>query len=321
MALRLIEIVLPEKDGEEIQNLIKDQNPIEHKQIKLPEEKVLVRILLDAQQNEAVLDLLEKRFSNQHDSRMVVLPVEATLPRPELNIEMSEKISREELYEDIKDAARCSRVYLIMIFLSTIVASVGLHQNNVAVIIGAMVMAPLLGPNVAMALGTTLGEASLIRQAFFTNLCGIFLVIAASAGFGTFINIDPTMTEIAARLQAQFGDIAIALAAGCAGSIAFTTGVSVMLIGVMVAVALLPPLVTFGLLLGGGDLLLARGALMLFLMNLICLNLAAVLTFWVQRIHPLVWWEKDRAKKATMVSIGILALMLAALLSLVFFFF
>lgn len=321
MALRLIEMVLEEKDGEEIQNLIKDHKLIEHKQIKLPEGKVFVRILLDAQQNEPVLDLLEEHYSKQDDRRMVILPVEATLPRAELDKEMSEKISREEMYEDIKSAALCSRVFIAMSILSTIVASVGLQQNNVAVIIGAMVIAPLLGSNMALALSTTLGDLSLMRRALLTSLVGIFVAIGVSAAFGALIYVNPKAPEIEARLTVQFGDIATALAAGCAGSLAFTTGVSAMLIGVMVAVALFPPLVTFGLLVGGGEPTLAFGALLLFLINLTCLNLAAVATFMIQGIHPLVWWEKDRAKKATMISIALLVFMLGILSLLTFLFF
>lgn len=321
MALRLIEMVLSEKEGEEIHNLIKEYKLIEHKQIKLPEGKVLVRILLDAQQNEAVLDRLEERYGKKNGCRLMILPVEATLPRPELDKEKSEKISREELYEDIKDAARCSPVYLGMAFLSATVASVGLQQNDIAVIIGSTVMAPLLGPNVAMALSTTLGDLSLMRRSLLTTTAGILVTLAVSAGFGALIYVDPTLTQVSARLDIRFGDIVIALAAGCAGALAFTTGISVMLIGVMVAVALLPPLVTFGLLMGAGELGLAVGSLLLFLMNLICLNLAAVITFWIQGINPLVWWEKDRAKKAMMISIGLLSIFFSAVAYLIFLFF
>ena len=85
------------------------------------------------------------------------------------------------------------------------------------------------------------------------------------------------------------------------------------LIGVMVAVALLPPLVTFGLLLGGGHPDLAMGALSLFLVNLICVNLAGVATFLAQGIHPTSWWEKDRAVKATRVAATLWIFLLAAL--------
>jgi uncharacterized hydrophobic protein (TIGR00341 family) len=261
---------------------------------------------------------------------VVILPVEATLPRadpeqaatPEQPSSESEgnppeRIGREELYEDIKDAARCSRVYLAMVVLSTIVATVGLLYNSVPIIIGAMVIAPLLGPNMALALGTTLGDLSLLRRALLASLTGIATAMALSVIIGMLVHVDPTLSEVAARTRVGSGDIAVALASGCAGALAFTTGVSATLIGVMVAVALLPPLVTFGLLLGGGQPALAMGALLLFLMNLICVNLAGVTTFLVQGIRPANWWEKDRAAKATRIAVGLWVTLLAALVGMI----
>ena len=140
MALRLIEMVLREKDGGEVRELLKEHKVLEHRQVRLPDGEVLVRILLDAEQSEAVLDLLEKHYAGGEGNRVVILPVEATLPRaesesaatpeqPPSEEKSPERISREELYEDIKDAARCSRVYLAMVVLSTIVAAIGLHKT------------------------------------------------------------------------------------------------------------------------------------------------------------------------------------------------
>ena len=324
MALRLIEMVLQEKDGVEVRELLKDQDVLEHRQVALPDGEVLVRILLDAERNEAVLDLLEKRYTGKEGNRAVILPVEATLPRaesepaagtgqPPAGEKPPGRIGREELYEDIKDAAQCSRVYLAMVVLSTIVAAVGLYYNSVAIIIGAMVIAPLLGPNVALSLGTTLGDLSLLRRALLTALAGIATTMVLSAIIGVLVHVNPASPEVASRDAVGLGDIAVALASGCAGALAFTTGVSATLIGVMVAVALLPPLVNFGLLLGSGHSALAMGALSLFLMNLICVNLAAVTTFLVQGIRPATWWEKDRAAKATRIAIGLWVVLMAAL--------
>ena len=328
MALRLIEMVLREKDGGEVRELLKEHKVLEHRQVRLADGEVLVRILLEAQQSEAVLDLLEKRYAGGEGSRVVILPVEATLPRaepepaatpeqPPSEEKPPERISREELYEDIKDAARCSRVYLAMVVLSTIVAAIGLYYNSVAIIIGAMVIAPLLGPNMASALATTLGDLSLLRHALLTALAGIAATMVLSVIIGGLLQVNPASPEVASRTGVALGDIAVALASGCAGALAFTTGVSTTLIGVMVAVALLPPLVASGLLLGGGHQALAMGALSLFLMNLICVNLAGVTTFLVQGIRPASWWEKDRAVKATRVAIGLWAALLAGLVGMI----
>ncbi len=332
MALRLIEMVLREKDGEEVLDLLKEHKVLEHRQIPLPDGAVLVRILLDAEQSEAVLDALQKVYSGAEGNRVVILPVEATLPRAEPDPEPEpatppgppppeekspERIGREELYEDIKDAARCSRVYLAMAVLSTVVATIGLQYNSVVIIIGAMVIAPLLGPNMAMALGTTLGDVALLRRAFLTAVAGIATAMLLSVIIGALVNVDPTLPEVASRTRVRLGDVTLALASGCAGALAFTTGVSATLIGVMVALALLPPLVAGGLLLGGGHAALGVGALSLFLVNLICVNLAGVTTFLVQGIRPASWWEKDRAAKATRIAIGLWVALLAGLLGLI----
>ena len=329
MALRLLEMVLQEKDSGDVLALLEKCNVLEHRHIHLADGEVLVRILMDAEQSETVMDLLEKRYTGAEGNRVVILPVEATLPRAEAEPEATapeqsppeekspERIGREELYEDIKNGARLSRVYMAMVVLSTIVAAIGLNQNSAAIIIGAMVIAPLLGPNVALSLGMTLGDLSLLRHGFVTALAGIAAAFALSVMIGLLLNVDPTSSEMASRMWVSFGDIAVALASGSAGALAFTTGVSATLIGVMVAVALLPPLVTSGLLLGGGHPALATGAFSLFLVNLICINLAGVTTFLVQGIKPTSWWEKDRAVKATRIAIALSVTLLAVLVGII----
>ena len=207
-----------------------------------------------------------------------------------------------------------------MVVLSTIVAAVGLYYDSVVIIIGAMVIAPLLGPNMALSLGTTLGDLSLLHRAAQTALAGIATTMVLSVIIGVMLHVNPAAPELASRNGVALGDIAVALASGCAGALAFTAGVSTALIGVMVAVALLPPLVTFGLLLGGGHLALAMGALSLFLVNLISVNLAGVMTFLVQGIHPATWWEKDRAEKATRIALKLWVAMLAVLVVLILLF-
>ncbi len=320
MALRLIEMVLKEKDSTEVNELLKEHKMLEHRHIRLPQGEMLVRILLDSKESESVLDLLEKQYSSKEGNRIVILSVEATLPRdesePVATGSKPERVSREELYENIKDAARCSKVYLTMVILSTIVASVGLLQNSVPTIIGAMVIAPLLGPNIALALGTTLGDLTLLGRALVTDIAGIATTIVFSMIIGALIHLDPTI-ETVSNMRVGLGNVLVALASGCAGALSFTSGVSSAIIGVMVAVALLPPLVTFGLLLGSGYVDLSMVAFSHFLMNLICVNLAGVITFLVQGIQPTTWGKKEHAEKATSIAISLWVVLLAALVGLI----
>jgi uncharacterized hydrophobic protein (TIGR00341 family) len=173
---------------------------------------------------------------------------------------------------------------------------------------------------VALSLGTTLGDLSLLHRAISTMVVGIATTMVLSVIIGVVLQVDPASPELVSRNGVGLGDIVVALASGCAGALAFTTGVSTTLIGVMVAVALLPPLVAFGLFLGGGHPALAMGALSLFLVNLISVNLAGVTTFLLQGIHPANLWEKDQAKKATHIALKLWITLLAALIGLILLF-
>ena len=129
------------------------------------------------------------------------------------------------------------------------VVAIGLLENNVAVVIGAMVIAPLLGPNIALALGAALGDMPLIWKAFKTGSAGIGLALFFSIGIGIWHPMDLDSPELMARTDVGVDSMALALASGAAAVISLTTGLSSVLVGVMVAVALLPPTATLGIML------------------------------------------------------------------------
>ena len=193
----------------------------------------------------------------------------------------------------------------------------GLLRDDVAVIIGAMVIAPLLGPNVALALATTLGDFELGFNALKTGLLGVIIAVGLSISIGYFFSVDLETSQIASRINVGLSDIILALASGVAGVLAFTSGASISLIGVMVAVALMPPLITFGLLVGSGNFPEAVGAFLLLVTNIICVNLAGVTTFLVQGIRPRKWWEAGRAKRATRAAITLWSVLLGILIAVI----
>src|SRR5690606_25235967 len=171
--------------------------------------------------------------------------------------------------------ANLDSTFLTLTFLSAIVASIGLLKDNVAVIIGAMVIAPLLGPNLAFALGTALGDRALMQKAMTTNVTGVALTVLLGVVIGLMWTEGFDAPELLNRTKVGYDGIALALASGAAAVLSLVAGVSSALVGVMVAVALMPPAVAIGIMLGAGNPEGALGAAVLLGVNVVCVNLAA----------------------------------------------
>jgi uncharacterized hydrophobic protein (TIGR00341 family) len=150
-----------------------------------------------------------------------------------------------------------------------------------------------------------------------TTGVGFALTLVFSMVLGLLIGIDPTTPELASRTQVGVWDLVLALAAGCAGALAFTSGAPTYLTGVMVAVALLPPTVASGMLLSAGEFRGAGSALLLALGNVTAVTLAAILTFLWRGMSPRNWWLADRARSSTYRGVGIFVALLAGLAALI----
>jgi len=330
----MIEIITPAANLEQLTKLLEEEEAYGVWSDPLSTDQSRTRVLIQANRTEAISDLVRQRLGTTDGFRMMLFAVEATVPIPEENAKeaeqvaapapakkkakYSDRVSREELYDDVSSGANLSKVYIVMVVLSTIVAAIGLVRDNVAVVVGAMVIAPLLGPNVALALGVTLGDIPLTLRALKTNAVGVGLAFAVSFLAGALFPVDPSVKEIITRTETHPADVVLALAAGAAGALAYTSAVPASLVGVMVAVALIPPLVTAGLLAGAGHTDLALSALALVLINVTCINLSGIFTFLAQRVRPRTWWEEKKAKKATRRAITLWMFILLLLFAVIF---
>lgn len=277
MVLRVMQIFVPEGTDDTINELLEGRE-ILGRWRDTDAGQIVVRLLVPAEETEPIMDRFEQQFADSKGFHVILLPVDAVLPRPKPEPEPEpepdkadvppepeeikygkQRINREELYSQVTDGLDTSLVFVGMAILSAVVAAVGLLRNDVAVIIGAMVIAPLLGPNVAMSLATTLGDFVLLRRAVVTNIAGIAVAFVCAVAVGLLFAVDATVPAIAARTKVGPAHIVLALAAGAAGALAFTQGLSGAVIGVMVAVALMPPLVVCGMLVGEGEFSAATG--------------------------------------------------------------
>lgn len=281
----------------------------------------LHRVTLPSSAVEALVDALRSRYG---EIRITLLPVEATLPRAteepaetpaaEPVRKDRNRVSREELIEDIHTRLAVDGPFIVTVAVSSLVACIGLIRGDLVAIIAAMVIAPLLGPNVGLALAATLADGTLLRRSLRSGLVGIGLSLLIAIAIGALVGAEPSAPEIQTRTTPGLPEVLLALASGVAGGLAFTTGLPASLIGVMVAVALLPPLATGGLLLGAGHLRDSTGAFVLLGINLIAVNLAGVATFLAQGIQPLFWSEAERARRAARRALLLWSVLLLALI-------
>ena len=327
--MRLIQLTLP-KDAE-TDELLQESHLIARWPDQDSEEHEVLQVLVHKQDVEPIMDAFTLRYQGLDRCRLVLLRVEACLPRLEEKEpppedlaqvekekkEAAERISREELYQGISSTVKRFRTHAVFVVLSAVVAAVGLMRNDIAILIGAMVIAPLLGPNVALALGVTLGDRNLIRKALLINAFGLTLTLGLSIIMGWIFPLDVLSPAVMSRTTLGVGDLILALVAGTAGTLAFTRGASETLIGVMVAVAMMPPAVTMGMLMGQQEWSLAGGALQLLSANVVCVILSGVATFAIQQVRPRTWWEGKRARNATRLAGGICIVLMAILVALI----
>ncbi|MCU7863020.1 MAG: TIGR00341 family protein [Candidatus Thiodiazotropha sp. (ex Lucinoma borealis)] len=267
-----------------------------------------IRMLVTDEFVQPTLDALQNILGAQSTARIIVFPVDATLPRAKTEQEKEQDVAsstREAMYASVEKNTRLDSNFIFLVILSTVVAAIGLVKNNVAVVIGAMVIAPLLGPNLAFGLGTALGDVHLMQKSLKSLLSGIIIAIVLSYLIGLLWPFGLTSPELLARTEVGMDSLALALASGAAAALSLTTGLPSVLVGVMVAVALLPPAAAVGLTLGHSRPDLAMDACLLLAANIVCVNLAAKLVFLVKGIQPRTWAEKAKAKRAMSIYIGV----------------
>ena len=183
--------------------------------------------------------------------------------------------------------ARAGTDFYILIALSASIAFFGLLQNSAAVIIGAMLVAPLMSPMMAMAHGLILGNFKMLQEATNSTVRGILGAIAVATVLTIFLPPQPVTDEIIGRTQPNYLDLFVALVSGAAGAYAVSRkSLSAALPGVSIAAALVPPLCVVGYGLGMGRIDIASGSLLLFLTNLASIVLASALVFLVMGYQP-----------------------------------
>ena len=217
----------------------------------------------------------------------------------EWQINLESRIPRQELYEARIASSKPSPGFFVLLLCAAIIATLGLISDSAAVVIGAMIVAPLMDPILSLAFALSISNNKLAKRSLLTVVIGVLTVITTSALLASLLDVSEVNREMTSRTAPNLIDLGIAVAAAVAGSFSMTRErLSNSLAGVAVAVALVPPLCVCGIGLSMGKEVVAvfgrgtvagitnqisEGSFLLFLANLIGITVASLFVFLVQR--------------------------------------
>ncbi|HIX85864.1 MAG TPA: TIGR00341 family protein [Candidatus Parabacteroides intestinigallinarum] len=211
-----------------------------------------------------------------------------------------EKEDDRETIESIKRGVEFKGTNLWVLIFATFIASLGLNMNSTAVIIGAMLISPLMGPIMGFGLGLGTFDFELIKRAFRNFATATVFGIITSTIYFLLTPIDEAQSELLARTQPTVYDVLIAFFGGLAGIVASSTKSKGNVIpGVAIATALMPPLCTAGFGLASGNLYYFFGALYLYFINTVFISLATFLVVRLLKYPKKVFLDKQREKIVT----------------------
>ena len=269
--------------------------------------------------DDAVLETMEKlksRGVGVEFGFIDILDLKASLPREieepsETKIHREATLAVEEIYENVKSGASLSFDFLAFIVLAAVIAGIGLIQNNGILIVASMLLSPLMGPMLGVALGYVVSDSNLFFKGTRNELIALLFSFAVGAILGCLIAaVVPDMvtqiendvalntpTEIVRRgtwfLQPTAGlDVGVAIFSGAAVAVSVTKGDMSALVGVAISAALMPPAVNVGMMLALGVISptmlgMALGSLLLLVMNIVMIDIAAIVMFRIKKLTPI----------------------------------
>ncbi|GGM39923.1 hypothetical protein GCM10011351_27580 [Paraliobacillus quinghaiensis] len=334
MELQLIEVYIPNDKIDHFQEKLEEFSIISHWHTRISDQEQVFKLLIQKKHAENILNFLEMDSKYDEEMRALLYNISTYVPRieedDEENKSKEEKVekeskeevlraSRHELYNVVHSASQINSNFTWMLVLSAIVATAGIVKNSAAVVIGAMVIAPLIGPYTSLSFAAVLGDYKLMRRSVITALYGLALPIVISILFGIIFELPLDSREFQARTNIELMDIILALAAGAAGALSFAKRVSEALVGVMVSVALLPPTIVFGMMMGAGEWVYAVTPFLLLLVNIHAILLSAIVVFWVSGIKPINWKEIQVANTSRIIALLFVGFVIIILTGMIYF--
>ena len=329
--MRYLEITVPTGHRQNVLDILEDEriDYVVSDETSGRGYTAVVRFPLPTRAVEPVLDRLN-RTGISDEARVIVVDAETVISQQFDDLldqhshsgTKGERTSRQVLRTKAEELTPAFPIYATMLLMSAVVATAGLLADSPAVVVGSMVIAPLIGPALAANVGIVTGDDNLKSTGFAYQALGITIVVVASIGLATLARVgglEPggvdivVVAELQERVSPNLLSLVIALGAGVAGILSLTRGFSEAIVGVMIAAALIPPAAAVGITVAWGMYGAAAGATVLVVVNLLSINLAALVTLWVAGYRPQGLFEVSPTRRptytyATIFGVGLLVL-------------
>jgi uncharacterized hydrophobic protein (TIGR00271 family) len=221
---------------------------------------------------------------------------------------------RTAVYSGMRHSARADIDFYVLMFLASLIATMGLLLNSSAVIIGAMLVAPLMSPILAIAHGIVHGNEYMIRRGFSSSFRGVLTAVGIAAVVTALLPEFAVTPEILARTEPSLLDLIVALCAGVAAAYGVCRkSVAAALPGVAISVSLVPPLCVTGYGIGSNDFGIAAGSFLLFVTNFCSVVLFGALVFLLLGFRPSQNAQSGKVKQGM---IGVTASLIILLIPL-----
>ncbi|MEO1656985.1 MAG: TIGR00341 family protein [Pseudomonadota bacterium] len=329
-AIKSIQLNYPAVYSSQIEQAIERAQPLDWSRQAEPDgTRETLQVLVEDGYGQSLMDAIQVVLASEEQWRLTLSDVEATLPRikpptdddadSDKPKEKSPKQAvREALVSEVMGNSRLTVDFMVLTALSAIVAAIGLNEDSVAVVIGAMVIAPLLGPILGFSLAAALGSVSMMAEAAKTAFVGLIVGFGTVFFLATLLPVNLESQELLARTNISPEIIALALASGAAAALSVTGGLSSSLVGVMVAVALLPPSAAAAMYLGSSDYRHAAAAAIVVALNVLCVLISTQIIFAWKGVRPRRWLQQRNAARSLRINLAVWATLLICLSALGF---
>lgn len=227
-------------------------------------------------------------------------------------LRLDDPANEQEVIEGIERGVNFRGAKLWILMIAVFVASLGLNTNSTAVIIGAMLISPLMGPIIGMGLGLGVNDFDLLRRSWRNYIVATIFSIFTATIYFLITPLSDVQSELLARTSPTIYDVLIALCGGLAGIIALgsrSQRTGNVIPGVAIATALMPPLCTVGFGIATSNWAYAAGALYLFLINTIFIIFATLIgTVFIMKFKKKVYVDQKREKRIKIITYSIVFL-------------